>query len=98
MKLREILMISEKPRGWSYSSYYRLRSVSSRILNANNCDIEIDLSNMDSVLNMLNLEVRYKDGFIKSYNRTYKTYITEVKRYIKHILKKQKKWKLKKAA
>ncbi|MFN8251575.1 MAG: hypothetical protein U0V75_06800 [Ferruginibacter sp.] len=97
MKLNEALEITEKPRGWSSSSYYRLRSAALRILKANDCEVDVNFSNLDSVLETLNLDVNYQNGVLKNSNRTYKTYITEIKRYIKYNLKNEKKWKIKKA-
>lgn len=97
MKLVEALEITEKPRGWSNSSYYRLRSAAMRILKSNDCEIEVNFTNLDSVLNDLKLYVNYQSGVSKNYSRTYKTYITEIKRYIKYNLKNEIKWKIKQA-
>ncbi|MCC7525536.1 MAG: hypothetical protein IT250_11985 [Chitinophagaceae bacterium] len=97
MKLIEALEITEKPRGWSSSSYYRLRSAAHRLLKSNDCEIDVNFENLDSILNTLSLDVNYQNGILKKSNRTYKTYIAEVKRYIKYNLKNEKKWKIRKA-
>ena len=88
MKLSELLVVSEKPLGWSNPSYYRVKSVAARILKCNNPEIEVTEVNLDYVLKSLNINVNYKNGRPKVDNRTYKTYITEIRRYILHNLKK----------
>jgi len=87
MKLLEVLCVDKKPKGWSIASYYRARSVSKRILECNNTDVEITNSNLNSVLENIHINVNYKNGKPNYSNRTYKTYLTEIKRYIKYNLK-----------
>ena len=82
MKLIEILTSIERPTGWSKSSYYRLRSAASRVLKLNDGNVEINQDNMNEMLANLEIIINYKNGGIRPNNRTFKTYITEIRRYI----------------
>ena len=82
MKLSESLAKIEKPTSWSKARYYRARSIRGRILQLNNPEIEVTKFNLDSVLQNLKISVNYRHGGPKHNNRTYKTYISEIKRYM----------------
>jgi len=91
MKLYEILSINGLPKGWSRSSYYRLRSACSRAKKLNDISSEVNDQNIDIVLNAVNLGIKYKNNAPKHDNRTHKTYIAEIKRYYKYKSKSNKK-------
>ena len=88
MKLDDLLKIKERPTGWSKSSYYRLKSTCNRILNNKHANKEVTIDNIEDIIKDINIEITYKNGEPSLNNRTYKTYISEIKRYIKYKLEK----------
>lgn len=85
MKIDELLKVTERPIGWSKGSYYRLRSASSRFYNAvKDRNVEVNDTNIDNILTNIDVIIEYRNNGY-TYNRTMKTYISEIKRYYKHL-------------
>jgi len=83
MKVARLLKIRERPKGWSLSSYYRLRSVCRRLQIGNTTPSEVTHENLERFLKSVTVKITHKVD--SKFNRTHKTYFTELKRYFNYL-------------
>ena len=83
MKDTDLLNVIERPKGWSKSAYYRLRSICSRVKKGSEKHFNVTDDNLDEFLSSIRIRINRKGP--GAYSRTHKTYISELRRYFNYL-------------